>query len=493
MKGLTTMKKLAILALPLLALAQPAVAFQAEPAQETTMPIDAGAVDVPSQADTETILLDHIRILASDDYLGRKPGTEGGRMTVAYQVEKLKEYGFEPGWNGSFEQEVPFTAAMAPKLTVTAAGTEITSNDLLALQGNTDFADVELVTVASADDVDEGVDGKLLVFNDFSLARSLAQTAVAEGARGAIILAPAAMVEQFRPGATRERVSLKQAGDDAGGPNFIVVGPEAAEKLKTALGGELSGKISGTYTATGRDFTSSNVIGKLPGSRPEAGAIVMLAHWDHTGECGAPDDEDRICNGAADNASGIAAMLETARRLAQGPQLERDVYILGTTAEEMGLLGARYFAENPPVPLAQIHAALNIDMISIAPEGKPLTVIGWKRTPLDASIEGVAASLGRTVEVGEESDLYVRRQDGWALMNRGVPSVLVSSSFGDKDILDAFMSTRYHRANDEIWEGFELGGAAEDVPVYVALMRHWATEALYSKPEGWVFEDGAGE
>jgi hypothetical protein len=491
------MKKFAILALPLLALAQPVLAGQDAPAQDATMAIDAGAVDVPSQGETENLLMEHIRILASDDYMGRKPGTEGGRMTVAYQIGKLKEYGYEPGWNGSFEQEVPFTAAMAPKLAITAAGSEIAGDDLLSLSGDTDFANAELMAIENADDVDESVDGKLLVFTDFALARSVARDAVGEGARGAIILAPAAMIEQFRPGTMRERVRLKQDGEETGGANYIIMGPDAAERLKAALGGELSGAISGTYTATGREFTSSNVIAKLPGSRPEAGAIVMLAHWDHTGECGAPGDEDRICNGAVDNASGVAAMLETARRLAEGPQLERDVYIFGTTAEEMGLLGARYFADNPPVPLENIHAALNLDTVSIGPKGMPLSVVGLNRTPLDASIKGVAASLGRTVDTSdaaiEVSERFIRRQDGWALMNSGVPTVLIGSGVGDSEPFETYMATRYHRANDEIWDGFEIGGVANDVPVYVALMQHWATEALYSKPAGWAFEDGTGE
>lgn len=491
------MKKFTIFALPLLALAMPGCATMADDtAMGAPAPVatEADAVmAAPTQAETETILLDHVRILASDEYMGRKPGTEGGRMAVAYQVAKLKEYGLEPGWNGSFEQKVPFTVSAGAKLTLLAGGVEIAGDDILALGGSTDFDALELIRIDSADALDESVAGKMVVLTDPAIIREVAQTAIAAGAKGVIFFAPEEMIAQFRPGTMRERVQLKGSGSGNEQPTFIAVGPESRAQLETALGDDMRGTLSGRYTSTDRAFESANVIGKLPGSRPEAGAIVMMAHWDHTGECGAPDDEDKICNGAADNASGIAAMLETARRLATGPQLERDVYILGTTAEEMGLLGARYFAENPPVPLENIHAALNIDMISIAPQGKPLSVIGWNRTPLDDSISGVAASLGRTVEVGEESDLYVRRQDGWALMNRGVPSVLVSSSFGDKDILDAFMSSRYHRANDEVWEGFELGGAAEDVPVYVALMRHWATEALYSKPAGWQFDDGEGE
>lgn len=341
------------------------------------------------------------------------------------------------------------------------------------------------------------VAGKIALIRNSETMRGTIQSALEAGALGVIVFTPKEMIDRFRSGAQRERVQLKSGGRDEDRPVILFAGPDAQQKIEAVLGANFAGTLSGKFEATGRDFTSSNVIAKLPGSRPEAGAIVMMAHWDHNGECGAPDAEDRICNGAVDNASGVAAMLETARRLAEGPQLERDVYIFGTTAEEMGLLGARYFADNPPRPLAEIHAALNVDTVAISPANQPISVVGLNRTPLDASIEGVAASLGRTVDTGEAavavSERFIRRQDGWALMNRGVPSVLIGSGVGTSELFDTYMSTRYHRANDEIWEGFELGGVASDVPVYVALMRHWATEALYAKPEGWTFEDGAGD
>lgn len=490
------MNKLTIFALPLLALALPGCATIDDAAMAAPAPIAVSAdapMAAPTQAETETILLDHIRILASDEYMGRKPGTEGGRMAVAYQVAKLKEYGYEPGWNGSFEQKVTLVAATAAKLMLMAGGKAIEGDDILSLGGATDFDGLELVAIDSVDAVDAGVAGKLIVVSNPAAMREILQAAIGAEAAGALIFAPDDMIEQFRPGTMRERVQLKGSAPGEAQPSIIFAGTDARRQIEAALGENLGGTVSGRFVSSDREFETANVIGKLPGSRPEAGAIVMMAHWDHTGECGAPDDEDKICNGAVDNASGVAAMLETARRLGAGPQLERDVYIFGTTAEEMGLLGARYFADNPPVPLDTIHAALNIDTISIAPAGSPLSVIGWNRTPLDESIKGVAAALGRTIEVGEESELYIRRQDGWALMNKGVPSVLVSSSFGDEKLTEQYMSTRYHRANDEIWDGYEIGGAASDVPVYVALMRHWATQALYSKPANWQFDDGAGE
>ena len=483
------MKRFSIFALPLAALALQACAATSDaatPASASDTAIVAATSEAaPTLEQTEDILMKHIEVLASDDYMGRKPGTEGGRKTIDYLAGELEKYGFEPGYNGSFEQKVAFERSAAPKVALLLGDTVIEGEGVVSLAGSTDFDGVELARIASTDDIDDTIAGKLMVIENPMLMREAAQAGLEAGARGAIVLAGDALLANFAGGAQRERVKLADMDNGDAEPVFIFLGDDASAAFKAAN----ADMVSAAYTSDGTRFESANVIGRLPGSRPEAGAIVMMAHWDHIGECGEPDAEDRICNGAVDNASGIAAMLETARRLAAGPQLERDVYIMGTTAEEMGLLGATYFAENPPRPLDEIHAALNIDTVAIAPADAPLSVIGWKRTPLDASIEGVAASLGRTVEVGDESDKYVRRQDGWALMNKGVPSVLVSSSFGDAEATDTYMSSRYHAASDEIWEGFEIGGAASDVPVYVALMRHWATPALYSKPEGWTFDN----
>src|SRR5690606_5802955 len=117
--------------------------------------------------------------------------------------------------------------------------------------------------------------------------------------------------------------------------------------------------LSASLEATTRETTirTYNLIGKLPGRTPQAGAVLLVAHWDHFGICAEPPAEDIICNGAIDNASGVAALTEIARRLAKGPRLDRDVYFLATTAEELGLLGAHAFAENPPLPLSGIVAA----------------------------------------------------------------------------------------------------------------------------------------
>jgi len=223
-----------------------------------------------------------------------------------------------------------------------------------------------------------------------------------------------------------------------------------------------------------------NLIARLPGTNPAAGAVLVLGHWDHIGICqpeGPPDPQgtpDRICNGAVDNASGIAVMLAVAKRLGRGPRLERDVYLLATTAEEKGLLGAYHFAANPPVPLDRFVVAFNIDTIAIGLRGLPVATIGEHGSSHERAIHDVARDIGRALDNDGEADDFVKRQDGWALAAKGVPAYMVGGSFSDMKLLQAFLTSDYHGINDELTEATPLGGAAEDADFHVALVRRFA-------------------
>src|SRR3546814_20547369 len=119
----------------------------------------------------------------------------------------------------------------------------------------------------------------------------------------------------------------------------------------------------------------------------------------------APGGEaDRICNGAGDNASGIAVLIEVAKRRGQGARPDRDIYFLATTAEEKGLLGARYFADHPVVPLSDITVALNVDTIAISPRGTPVATIGRGKPAYDAVVREVATRLGRPLDEAGRSE-----------------------------------------------------------------------------------------
>ena len=175
-------------------------------------------------------------------------------------------------------------------------------------------------------------------------------------------------------------------------------------------------------------------------------------------------------------------MLELARRLsATGPH-DRDIYFLATSAEESGLLGARSFVEAPPVPLDTIVAAFNFDTVAVAPAGSPIGFIGEGRTPLDGIVRDVLDAARRDLGDQELAAQFVRRQDGWVLLDEGVPAVLLSTTFGSEEVLTRYLSGDYHRPSDEVGI-IELGGAIDDLLLHEELIRRVANTSLYSAPE----------
>jgi Iap family predicted aminopeptidase len=229
-------------------------------------------------------------------------------------------------------------------------------------------------------------------------------------------------------------------------------------------------------------YNSNNVIGRIRGSGQTHESVLLLGHWDHFGICRPEGEADRICNGAVDNASGIAMLLEIAGRLGRQPRANRDVLFLATTAEESGLLGAEYFATYPVVPTRSIVAAINMDTVAIHPAGLPVAMIGrGMLPPLDRAVDETAAAIGRQVDRDEEANVMVQRQDGWKLNQAGIPTIMVSGSFSDMNVLNRFLQGTYHEPSDQPGPGIELGGAVEDANFTVALVRRLANIALYER------------
>jgi hypothetical protein len=227
-----------------------------------------------------------------------------------------------------------------------------------------------------------------------------------------------------------------------------------------------------------RRYDSYNVIGRLRGRGRTGEAVLFLAHWDHLGIC-APDAENRICNGAVDNASGLAMMIEVARHLSK-QRLSRDILWMGTTAEEMGLLGADYFAQSPTVPLESIVAAVNVDTVALHPSGEAISYAGQGNSALDAAIAATAKALGRSLHPANPAERYAQRQDGWVLASRGVPAVgLLGGSFSNEEALAAFLAGPYHKPDDDLARPIALEGAAEDADFHITLGRRLADPRRY--------------
>ena len=249
---------------------------------------------------------------------------------------------------------------------------------------------------------------------------------------------------------------------------------DAAQSANFA-GVELGIRADLTVKSHIRAYDSHNIIAKLPGAKPDGKAVLFLGHWDHLGFCRPKEAPDRICNGAVDNASGISVLIEVAKALGSEPRADRDIYFMATTAEEKGLLGAYYFAEHPVMPLDSIVVALNIDTIAISPRATPVATIGRGRVRYDRFIAEVATRLGRAIDTDGEADAFIRRQDGWALGAKNVPALMVGGSFSNMALLQTFLRSVYHGPGDQPSAPIELGGAAEDADLHIALGRAFAS------------------
>ncbi|TRD12474.1 M28 family peptidase [Erythrobacter insulae] len=463
----------------------------------------ASASDAERSA-IEARLMQDISVLASDEFAGRKPGTLGEERTVSFITQKMQEAGLESGTNdpgSAWRAPVPLvsTEPFTSRITLYSAKQSFDlTNDKGAAFTPRRRELVEtapLVFVGTESDAvsEEDIAGRIVVMLSEPGVSPARRAVLFDKGPAAIITVVAdddAMTSVNRAYG-RERIMLKAEANSSLSA-FVtrevmaeLLGKSAWEKLFEAAQDDgfeaVQLKQTATIEATSkrREFTSYNVIGKLPGTMPNSGAVLLLGHWDHLGECGPEDAVDRICNGAVDNASGIAVMLELSRRLkAVGPH-DRDIYVLATSAEELGLLGAFAFADEPPMPLDSIVAAFNFDTVAIAPSGSTVGFVGEGRTALDPVILDVMEQAGRRLGDKEFAERFVRRQDGWALLQKGVPAVFLSTSFGSEIALGPYLSGNYHRAGDEM-ELMELGGAIDDLLLHEELIRRMADTASYT-------------
>jgi Peptidase family M28 len=464
----------------------------------------AAAKPNKARLELEGQLRAHITELASDAYEGREPGTEGEAKTLRYIGKQWFDIGLVSGTNDpghpwfapvSLVAREPdasraFFSRKGKRLHVPSGAVLVLTSGKRGLLEN-----APMVFVGKGDTIPPRAElaGKVALLLDGGIDNSDRQNALLKGGASAVITVLDGERTLENVTARRSRTGYALASDKLGGDIEAFMTPTALDGVLTGAGLNLS-KLQAQAAAPGfapatLDLTVSleattretlikthNIIGKIPGKRPELGAVLLMAHWDHFGRCAEAPAEDLICNGAVDNASGVAVLTEVARRLVKGPQLDRDVYFVATTGEELGLLGAEAFSDNPPLPLGNIVAAFNIDTVALAPAGRPFGVVGKGMTPLDPHIAAVAKAQKKKLADGDAANAYVRRQDGWALMKHDVPAVMISSSWSDIPAVERFMDGDYHRPGDQLSRGIELGGAADDVEFLIALVR-WFGDA----------------
>ena len=477
------------------------------------------ASPVLSKAVSEADLRAHIAILASDEFEGRKPGTEGEAKTVKYIAEQWAKAGLKPAAaDGGWFEPVPLIQRGQGSATYsfTAKGRKLRvgSEDIVLIGKQADYLSGKLpiifagVGVKADGSVATDVAGKavLVLFDaenvpdNMKSPRARREALVAAGAEAVIFVSDSKgswptlrrmlLSRPITLESREKRAPLEGAITTEFAVGLVTAAGQDWDKLRAnAKQADYAGEVLGidadldVKTDVYR-FNSSNVIGKLPGRKKDSGALLYMGHWDHLGICAPEGAPDRICNGAVDNASGIAVLNEVAEVLAK-KRYDRDIYFVATTGEESGLLGAYAFAENPVLPLNKIIVSLNVDTIAIAPRGSKVAIIGRGTTPLDSAVESVARKTGRAIDSSTDANAFIQRQDGWALTQKGVPALMVGGSFADMDLLQKFLGSDYHGPNDELTDSTELGGAAEDAELHIALGRYFADAKKYkSKKAG---------
>ncbi|MCF8503768.1 MAG: M28 family peptidase [Caulobacter sp.] len=242
---------------------------------------------------------------------------------------------------------------------------------------------------------------------------------------------------------------------------------------------ELKGvTLSGDYKVKHEVIISKNVVAILPGATRPGETILHTAHWDHLG-IGRPDAKgDAIYNGAVDNATGTAAMLEMARLYKAGPRLDRSIVFLWVTAEERGLLGSEYYADNPLYPLATTVGVLNTDALKPVGPAKDFTISGSAKLELLDMLVAEGAKVGRTYTPDPYTEAgYFFRSDHFPFAKQGVPAIsfgsgldLVSGGVPAGDAWQAaYRKDQYHQPADEWSDAWPLDGMASDIRLLVQL------------------------
>jgi Zn-dependent M28 family amino/carboxypeptidase len=477
---------------------------------------------------------EHVKVLSSDAFEGRGPGTPGEDKTVEYIRAQMQRIGLQPGNHGQWFQTVPMvetTADASTSLAIDVAGKPhvLRFGDDMVIgtrsgQPEVKIDDSKLVFVGYGVDAPEqqwndyaGIDvkGKTVVMlvndpgfhaGDDSLFEGKRMTyygrwtykfeeAARKGAAAALIIhdTPGASYgwDVVRSSWSGTQYDLPAASDPA--PRLPAQGwitGEAAnmlfadagldlEKLRAAANRRgfkpvpMDATLSLDLKSTIAEKSSRNVVGLLPGSTHPDEAIVYMAHWDHLGKHdGEPGDN--IYNGAVDNATGVAGILEVAEAFAhQQPKPERSLLFVAVTLEESGLLGSQYYVAHPAIPLDHTVAVFNIDAMGVYGRSRDITVVGMGSSQLEDLLKPVADKQGRTLhaETHPEAGGYFR-SDHFNFAKAGVPALYID---GGEDLVDGgtaageaaakdYNDNRYHKPGDEYDAAtWKLDGAMQDL------------------------------
>jgi Zn-dependent M28 family amino/carboxypeptidase len=248
----------------------------------------------------------------------------------------------------------------------------------------------------------------------------------------------------------------------------------------------LRAKASISLTNQIKRSASRNVIGVLRGARRPNEYVIYTAHWDHLGRCDADPTGDDICNGAVDNASGIAGLIALAEAHSRAGKPDRSIIFLAVTGEESGLLGSRYYAEHPIFPLAATAGGINMDSLALAGDARDFVPIGGSKSELDAYLKRAldAQNLVLRLEPSPQAGYYYR-SDHFSLAKQGVPmlypklgeDLINGGTAAGHAAAEAYRRNRYHQPSDEYDPSWDWTGAIHELNVYYLIGRELATTA----------------
>jgi Zn-dependent M28 family amino/carboxypeptidase len=489
-------------------------------------------------------LSSHIQVLASDTFEGRAPATFGEELTVTYLRDQFASLGLQPGNHGDWFQTVPLvkiTPDPTTRLHITGGAepfelassedvvvwnrrltewVSLTQSELVFVGygvsapelGWDDFKGLDVTgktLVVLVNDPDEGMESgdfqgrKMTYYGRWSYKY---EEAMRRGAAGVLI------VHEDAPAGYPWGVVV---GSWAARPRFdIPPAPESPERL--AVEGWMTRDAAGRlFSAAGQDFAtlkaqarsrdfqpvslglkastnmyhaletsqSRNVLALLPGRQRPEEVVIYMAHWDGLGK----NDNlpgDTIFNGAVDNATGAAALLELAKAFAaMKPAPKRSVLFLVTTAEESGFWGSWYYTEHPVFPLAQTVAGINFDILNISGPTRDVVVVGRGASELEDVLEEVAQAEQRylTGEDAPEQGFFYR-SDHISFAKVGVPVIYTKSGVdlvnggieAGQAAVQRYNLNDYHKVTDEFRYDWDLTGMAEDVRLFFETGRRLA-------------------
>ena len=495
---------------------------------------------------TQADFADMVKALSSDEFEGRAPGSVGEEKTTAYLEAQMKRIGLQPGNNGSYFQDVPMVETTADEAATTM--TLATAKGDHALKFGTDYVigtrtgqtEVKL----DASDmvfVGYGVDAPEQQWNDYAGQDWTGKTVVmfvndpGFHAKDETLFGGNRMTyygrwtykfeEAARKGAAAALIVHDTAGASYGwdvvknswaGPQYDLPAKDDPEK-RIPLQGWLSAEaarqlfadagldLDAAYASAGKrgfkpvplkakatvslkssitEKTSRNVIGVLPGATKPDEAVLYMAHWDHLGKHEG-EEGDNIYNGAVDNATGVAGILEIAEAFAhQDPKPARSVVFVAVTLEESGLLGSKYYVAHPTFPMDKIAGVINLDAMSVGGKSRDFVVTGKGNSELEDMLKVYADQQGRVLtEEGNPAGGYYFRSDHFNFAKAGVPALYAK---GGNDLLEGGVEAgkaaseeyakRYHQASDEMHEGWKLDGVVQDLQALYGVGKDLAVE-----------------